>query len=264
MFKQRLLTTVILLPLVLALILKGNQSIWYSILFILTMACGYEWAQLIPLSNPYQTLGLLLGLLLIFLLMPYAFNLYLALGIVLWAVSSVFIHQYPQFASFWGRPWIICLCCLLLLPLFAHSVLLILHQPQGQSWFLYLLGLVWAADIGAYIAGKCWGKHKLIPQVSPGKTLEGLIGGLLCCLLISLIAYFYFKPLHTGLWFLMAAIMYFVSLIGDLFISLLKRRVAIKDTGNLLPGHGGVLDRLDSLIAAAPVFYALLLASTGL
>jgi len=131
-----------------------------------------------------------------------------------------------------------------------------LHQrSHGSDLIVYLLCLVWAADIGAYLAGKCWGRHKLIPRVSPGKTVEGMMGGFLLTMLVAFVAYWYFRPVYSFLWFVIAAGIMLISLLGDLFISMLKRRRNLKDTGQIFPGHGGVLDRLDSLIAALPLFY---------
>ena len=128
-------------------------------------------------------------------------------------------------------------------------------MPDGHAWVLYLLTLVWAADIGAYFAGKYWGRHKLIPRVSPGKTVEGAVGGFVLSMLVTLAGFAYFHPQSIGIWFLIAALTTLISMLGDLFISMLKRRSQLKDTGHILPGHGGVLDRLDSLIAAAPMIY---------
>ena len=127
--------------------------------------------------------------------------------------------------------------------------------PQGKDLIVYIFCLVWAADVGAYVTGRLWGKHKLIPQVSPGKSVEGALGGLASVLIISLLAYFYFKPTQVTLWFLLAGLISLISIVGDLFISILKRRCHVKDTGRIFPGHGGILDRFDSLIAVLPVYY---------
>ena len=114
---------------------------------------------------------------------------------------------------------------------------------------------MWAADIGAYLVGKRWGHNKLIPKVSPGKTIEGSAGGVILALFVAVIGYFVFRPDSIVLWFLTALLTTLISILGDLLISLLKRRSHLKDSGHILPGHGGMLDRLDSSIAALPLFY---------
>jgi phosphatidate cytidylyltransferase len=130
------------------------------------------------------------------------------------------------------------------------------HQPKGDVLLLMLLLLVWGADIGAYFAGKTWGRAKLAPNVSPGKTRAGLWGGLSSCALISLCFVFYLElDLLTGVYLLLIAMLAgLASVLGDLFESMLKRHRGIKDSSQLLPGHGGILDRIDSITSAAPVF----------
>ena len=121
---------------------------------------------------------------------------------------------------------------------------------------MYVLLLVWGADTGAYFAGRRFGKVKLAPAVSPAKTREGLYGGLLTTTLIMLAVAFYLQI--SGLQFLRfaaaSAITVLASVLGDLFESMVKRRAGIKDSGKIFPGHGGALDRIDSITAAAPVF----------
>jgi phosphatidate cytidylyltransferase len=125
--------------------------------------------------------------------------------------------------------------------------------------------LIWSADIGAYFAGRKWGKNKLASSISPGKTLEGVLGGLVLALITSFI-FMYTTPAYSlvsvyGNIALILAIIVLViiSVAGDLFESAMKRQSGVKDSGNILPGHGGILDRIDSLISVAPVFVALLL-----
>jgi CDP-diglyceride synthetase len=118
-----------------------------------------------------------------------------------------------------------------------------------------VLFLVWAADIGAYLVGRTWGCHKILPLVSPGKSWEGFIGGLVAVLLVAVIESIFIEPFYLSRWLLLAVITSLFSVVGDLWVSILKRHTGLKDTGFLIPGHGGILDRLDSLLAAAPIFY---------
>ena len=120
-----------------------------------------------------------------------------------------------------------------------------------------LLVVVWSADTFAYLAGRRFGKRKLAPSISPGKTIEGLAGGLIGAGLVALLAAIYaldLSPAQTLIWLLASLVAALFSVVGDLFESRLKRRAGVKDSGGLLPGHGGVLDRIDGLLAAAPVF----------
>jgi phosphatidate cytidylyltransferase len=133
-----------------------------------------------------------------------------------------------------------------------------LRAFYGPEMTMYLLILIWLADISAYFTGKKYGKNKLAPDISPGKTIEGLYGalvaGIICGVVISLMYGFQF--LIAADFTLLSVLTVLISIYGDLFFSLAKRLRGVKDSGNLLPGHGGVLDRIDSLIAATPFFYA--------
>lgn len=148
---------------------------------------------------------------------------------------------------------------LILLP--AWQALVQLKQwPQGNWLIVAVMVLVWAADIGAYFSGKALGRRKLAPQVSPGKSWEGLVGGLITSLLITLAVGLYrgWSPRELVLALLGAAVVVVISVVGDLTESMFKRSSGIKDSSQLLPGHGGVMDRIDSLTAAVPVFTVLL------
>lgn len=130
------------------------------------------------------------------------------------------------------------------------------QEPEGRWWLLTLLLVIWAADVGAYFTGRAFGKHRLAPAISPGKTREGLYGGLLLAALVAALAAWLLPqlgaaPLALALVGVTTAL---VSVGGDLFISMHKRTVGVKDSGRIFPGHGGVLDRLDSLLAGAPFF----------
>ena len=130
---------------------------------------------------------------------------------------------------------------------------LVLVQPQGQLLLLFLLVLIAAADVGAYFGGRSLGRHKLAPRVSPGKTWEGFATGMLGAVLAAMLgAQLFEQPMLP--WVLVCVTVALVSVVGDLAESMFKRRAGLKDSGDLLPGHGGVLDRIDSLTAAGPSF----------
>ncbi|KTD08458.1 phosphatidate cytidylyltransferase [Legionella jamestowniensis] len=255
MFRQRLITTLILVPLVLLALYYATNLLFASMITLLLLGCAVEWLQLIPLKQVVLKFAFIGIIFLLAWVSQFAFNSWLFAGFIVWFLILVAVISFPASEAIWGHPLVVALAGLLVLPLFAQSLINIHAQEQGKALILYLLLLIWAADIGAYLAGKQWGRHKLIPAVSPGKTIEGSLGGFILALLIALIAYFYFQPQKRLVWFGIAAATALISILGDLFISILKRRAKLKDTGHLLPGHGGVLDRLDSLIAASPLFY---------
>jgi len=138
---------------------------------------------------------------------------------------------------------------------FFVSRLIVLEEPEMT---LFLFVLIWGADVGAYFVGKKWGKTKLAIEISPGKTVEGMYGALASAVIIGLFftLYFNFSTLSIMDFLLLSVITVLVSIYGDLFFSAAKRMSGVKDSGSILPGHGGLLDRLDSLIAAAPIFYS--------
>ncbi|MBD1398990.1 phosphatidate cytidylyltransferase [Pontibacter sp. JH31] len=141
------------------------------------------------------------------------------------------------------------------------SLLQLLGHLQGEySWqpILGLLLLIWSADTGAYIAGKNFGKHKLLERVSPGKTWEGWVGGTILTILVGWGLAVLFHDLELYQWLGIAAIVSVFGVLGDLTESLLKRSLGVKDSGTLLPGHGGILDRFDSLIMVIPFIVAFL------
>ena len=136
---------------------------------------------------------------------------------------------------------------------------LVLLEPNGRMLLLYLIVLIAAADVGAYFGGRTFGRRKLAPHVSPGKTWEGFAAGMLAAAMVAVAGAFMFDmPLWP--WLLLCELVALVSVVGDLTESMFKRQVGLKDSGKLLPGHGGILDRIDSLTAAAPTFLLGLLA----
>jgi CDP-diglyceride synthetase len=252
MLKQRVFTAIILIPLVLLAIYCSSSWLFAGLVLTLLLFCAFEWLPLIPVKPLWLQFIFIASLLFITWLMHFYYINWLVASMLLWCLITVAVLYFPKSQSIWAYPSIVFLAGLFVLPLFAQSLLNI--YVLSKDLIVYLLLIVWAADIGAYFAGKQWGQRKLIPLVSPGKTREGVLGGFLFSMLIAIGGYFYFKPLYSMNWFLIAIGTAVISVIGDLFISMLKRRVKVKDTGQLLPGHGGFLDRLDSLIAALPLF----------
>jgi phosphatidate cytidylyltransferase len=177
-----------------------------------------------------------------------------------WAVATRLVLTYPASAQHWKSPARKLLIGLLVLLPAWQGLVYIKALALGNWLILAVMMLVWCADIGAYFTGRAFGKRKLAPEVSPGKSWEGVYGGLAVSLLGTLVvglwADFTARQLLGSL--VAAGIVVFISVVGDLTESMFKRRAGIKDSSNLLPGHGGVLDRIDSLTAAIPVFAVLL------
>jgi phosphatidate cytidylyltransferase len=258
MLKQRIITATILLPLVLFLLLKANFISLYGILILVSMLAAHEWQQLIPLSTrPISSKNLVFWFFAINAIIIPAFiysHIINTLILVIWYMIGFMVVCYPNSQKIWGKDIIVAALAILILYGFCGASVSILNTYNGRGKYIYLLFLVMAADTGGYFAGKKYGKHYLIPKVSPGKTLEGFFGGLLLMHVVFLIVMVYHHPTEYLNWYLALWAVWIFSLVGDLSISMFKRRVNLKDTGSILPGHGGILDRIDSLLAAAVVF----------
>ncbi|MDP5034502.1 MAG: phosphatidate cytidylyltransferase [Alishewanella sp.] len=282
MFKQRVITALILAPLALVAVfylpLVGFAAVlsaafllgaweWsgfcglaarrirasYVILTALIMLC---WYSLVSFSEPLSSNLLLFSLLL--------------LGAAWWTLAIVLVLTFPNSQTLWATSGVrrALMGWFTLLPAWAALIFIRgMHYdetPFYGAWLICsLLGLVWAADIGGYLVGKPLGRTKLLPKVSPGKTLEGMLGGLVFVLLMvtALLAWLE-KTDHSLYWYVAAVLLTVLSVFGDLSESMFKRVAGKKDSGAFLPGHGGILDRIDSLTATAPVF-ALMLAFLG-
>lgn len=263
MLKQRIITALCLLPVALGgfFLLQGG---WFA-LFIAAIVCvgAWEWAHLAGFAAPPQRIGYAAGvaaaLLGLYLLPPLA-GAVLALATLWWLAAIALVLGYPDSQRLWRKPVVRLLIGLLILLPAWQGLVLLKQWPQGNSLILAVMVLIWGADIGAYFSGKRFGRRKLAVQVSPGKSWEGLYGGLACSLLITLLVGLYrdwsFAELVVALFG--AALVVLISVVGDLTESMFKRQAGLKDSSNLLPGHGGVLDRIDSLTAAVPMFAVLL------
>lgn len=186
------------------------------------------------------------------------FELAVVLGVVWWLLACLWLKHYT-FASdhdTHARAFKLAAGTLAVVPAWCALALLHASQPNGHRWLLVALAIVWAGDTGAYFAGRAFGRHKLAPRISPNKTVEGLLGGMACALLAAALLGWYAgaTPAQQPLLLGVAVVTFLASVVGDLFESLLKRHVGVKDSGDILPGHGGILDRIDAVLAALPVF----------
>lgn len=182
---------------------------------------------------------------------------------VLWLAALYWVIAYPE-PKGWQTRIARLLFGLLVLVATWSAMVFMRQSEQFVTWILLLMALIWGADSGAYFSGKAFGKHKLAPSVSPGKSWEGVYGGLLVTQLIVM-GFSVYQELFLQQWLVLALIAFITvltSVLGDLTESLFKRHEALKDSSQLIPGHGGVMDRVDSLTSAAPL-YVLLLALVG-
>lgn len=272
--KQRIITALILAPLVILGIFELSLPM-FTVAIAAIMLIGYwEWTQFVESKSRVSALvPAVLVSAFSFALIPYdssSLNLvlephYLILGVgcLWWVAASTLAITYPKSSALWQHSKLLrhAFGILTLLPFF-WSVLLLRAEGinndvyHGSKLVLYVCFIVWAADSGAYFAGKSLGKRKMAPNVSPNKTIEGLVGGIITAVLVGW---------GTSVWFdieftnpltmiVITLITVVISVLGDLVESMFKRVSGIKDSSNIIPGHGGVLDRIDSLTAAFPVF----------
>jgi phosphatidate cytidylyltransferase len=261
MLKWRVITAAALAPpFLLAIWLLPTWMI--ALLFALIVALGAaEWARLSGYGGrgtAAYVAGLLLLLMLAgaYLAAGLPLLLPLLLGAIWWVFGVAWLWRFSRGGL--GAPGSGLACAagyLLLVP--AWLALVVLHGAvDGAFWITFLLLLVWGADVGAYFAGRAFGRRKLAPSISPNKTWEGVLGGAVLAVLLGALAYMVVEPHGPALIVLvpLALVTVAISVVGDLFESMIKRLFGVKDSGTLLPGHGGVLDRVDSLTAAGPVF----------
>jgi len=276
--KQRIITALILAPLALFAILFLPLN-GFQILIALVVGLGaWEWSSMAGMTRwgskfSYAAMmvagcGALAWALPVNAIwyqgqLNALYHYILSVAALWWAISFVMIMLYPKFSSIWHTSKILraFFGVYTLIPTWVAIVSLRTHiydvnEFYGASLIFYVLGIVWAADIGAFFVGVKFGKHKLRPNVSPGKTVEGLMGGILASTMIIAFAALHFSYEASRIWLhvVVGALTVGVSALGDLNESMFKRCAGLKDSGTLLPGHGGIMDRIDSLTAAFPMF----------
>lgn len=264
MLKQRVITAVVLLLVLGGAIVWAKPQGFAVIAGVVLLFAAWEWAALSGFSSwlmrSVYVLLTLAGLVVMFGQLGWPLDrtgLRDVLGAagITWSLALLWVMSYPASARIWGNKVLLpILGWLVLLP--CGAALVYLREAHGLTGLLYVVAVVCSADIGAYFAGRAWGQRKLAPAVSPGKSWAGFWGGLACALLLGAIAVWqqWFPTYAAWQCLLATAVTSLASVLGDLLESMVKRFQGIKDSGRILPGHGGVMDRLDSLTAAAPVF----------
>ena len=279
MLKQRVLTAVVLAPLAIAAIFYLPLPIFGAFILAVMAIGAWEWGPLMGFANKARrsvfvvaSVTLIAGLW--YMLPPESVWLskgelhqnavyLLWLAVAWWGLSALLTFLYPRFSSFWSSHrsvrgvfgW------LTLIPTWLAFMVIRSSEYQtdpyhGAQLIMFLFLMVWSADIGAYFVGKSIGKHKLMPNVSPGKTLEGFFGGIAfaCVLVVSAGKIIGWTNEQFAIVLFVTVIITTISVLGDLNESMFKRQAGVKDSGTILPGHGGVLDRIDSLTATAPIY----------
>ena len=269
MTRTRVLAALVLTPLAIAAILLLPTPWMVALAAVIFLAGLWEWFRLADIDDTLARTILLVANLALMVAIVWGsrstaggslvlFRLAVVIGVVWWLLAGLWL-KHSQFASdhdTHARVFKLAAGTLAVVPAWCAMAWLHAEPPNGHFWLFIALAIVWAADSGAYFVGRHYGRRKLSPRISPNKTVEGLLGGLAAGVLVAVA----FAPLAgarlgqlpaVGLVALCAASF---AAVGDLFESLLKRHVGAKDSGDLIPGHGGILDRIDGVLAALPVF----------
>lgn len=265
MLKQRILTALILIPIVVLAIFKLPASAFTLVSVLFFMAAGWEWAALAGLSSRSAKICYCLSIpLFVFLISLLSLLRYPFLGAGLtsgaalgWLIAFFLLVYYQKTEkNLLTSSALLSLIGIVILVTAVLCLNSLRYIPPAPYMLLFLFALIWGADIAAYFTGRMLGRHKLAPRISPNKTWEGVIGALVWAVICGGgYGFIWHADKMNMLYFIILAMVTVnISIIGDLFESLLKRAKGIKDSGSIFPGHGGILDRIDSLLAALPVF----------
>jgi phosphatidate cytidylyltransferase len=258
MLKYRLATAIVLIPLVLYLLFASSVQTFYYAMLTVAVLAAWEWPTLMGKNAILVRLSYVAAVLVIVLLSHFfPARLLLALSFLSWCIFTYWVLHYPAKQAVWVKTWALSLIGLVLIvPLFIAFIYL-RTLPHGHELLLILLLLIWGADSSAYFIGRRFGRNKLIPQVSPNKSWQGFYAAISSGFLLAVMAIIWLNDVFATQWFMfivLAMLTTIASIVGDLAESMFKRAQGVKDSGALLPGHGGILDRIDSLTAAAPIY----------
>jgi len=286
MLWQRVITALVLLPLVILAIFGLNIETFALVIAIVIALAAWEWSGFITQKRQFKALYVIATIALMWLVtaqsLPLAYwhgfilpqtlaewfvdnqaaRLTLLLGLLWWLVAFILLIIYPRLSKelVASKMMMIIIGWLILLPTWVavvgiRSMGIVFDHNHGAELLLFVLLIIWAADTGAFMAGKKFGKTKLAPLVSPKKTWEGVLGGVaLAGVIVGLGIYLlHFKPEQTVALIGLSLLIVIFSVVGDLTESIFKRLTGIKDSGKILPGHGGILDRIDGVTAALPI-----------
>lgn len=264
MLKERVITALCLFVVLALLLAFASVSVFAFCLSLIVAAAAWEWSRLCGVvdDNAQIFYAIVVGAVTLFCLysplVSSAIVVSMLVGLIFWLCVPIQFYLTPVLKPVTEPTSAWLLVGVLVLPIAALSIQYLRSYAGTDSngLLLYALGVVWVMDIGAYFSGRRFGKRKLAPLISPGKSWEGVYGGVACAGVLFLLSFVFIDWPDGSFYKLLVATIFAAgaSVIGDLFESRLKRAADMKDSSQLLPGHGGVLDRLDGVIAALPVF----------
>jgi phosphatidate cytidylyltransferase len=254
--RKRIITATVLAVLFLGVLLALPPVATVIVITALVLTGAWEWSAFLHAHRGVARAAYVVFVALLLAAVwhaaddPDVLHIILMTALVWWVIALAWIIFAPRSVV----PWSAGLAGVLALVPAWLALVRLRYLPHGAQWVLFTLLLVWSADIGAYFAGHRFGRIRLAPEVSPGKTWEGVLGGFALSAIVAVSGSVWFAlPLYTFVPLCLAAVAF--SIVGDLTESLLKRFAGVKDSGTLFPGHGGVMDRIDSVTGAAPVLF---------
>ncbi len=258
MLKTRIITALLLTAVFIPAMFFLPNNYWAIVTLLVSLLAVIEWAKMIDLKQSaiifYILVYILIGGLFIWTMITNGFHLLFYQSLMVFEIAALF-WAFVMFVWIWKRfvfnnKWGMALIGYLII--ISFWLALVCAKAAEPTLLLVLMITIWIADSAAYFSGKSFGKHKLAPNISPGKTWEGVLGALIAVTAFAYLLYFGFGIDNIAL-FPLLLIVTILGVIGDLFESMMKRQANIKDSGNILPGHGGVLDRIDGLIPSLPL-----------
>ena len=254
--KERIITGVVLAVVVFGFLLYASEYLFGVGVFLVALLSAHEWLRLAKVDQDSMVKYLIIFVIAAFVVAEF-FTYLQYIFPIFWLYAIFRLSQYER-----EKINAISSMEMLVLGLFTiapfAACLYILHS-NNVAWIFMFILVVAAADSGAYFTGKAIGKHKMLPRLSPNKTIEGLLGGMVCAIVVAVIFLLYMRltPLEYLYMVLISALVAVLSVVGDVFESMMKRIAGVKDSGNILPGHGGLLDRLDGYMPTLPIFVML-------
>ncbi|ABI82250.1 phosphatidate cytidylyltransferase [Francisella tularensis] len=251
--KERIVTGIVLVAVVFGFLFFASDYLFGVGVFLVTLVSAYEWLKLAKIDQQSIFKNLIIFTIVVFVVAQFFIYLQYIFPIFwLYAIYKLASYERQKIDAIATNEMLV--MGVFTISPFAAS-LYILHT-NGVAWIFMFILVIAAADSGAYFTGKAIGKRKMLPRLSPNKTIEGLLGGLICAVIVAVIFLVYMN-LSFGQYIYMvivSALIALLSVVGDVFESMMKRIAGVKDSGNILPGHGGVLDRLDGYMPTLPIF----------